>query len=159
MSAQDTPTSKHLDMAFVVEVSLCIFLVILFSWMFAHSYEWEIEAGLFPRLISSIGVLSALAYLGQLGWRKTKGGAGQAGRILDIPWSKVQGDSWAVKKTAIGVIAWALAFWFGIVLVGFHVAAPLYLYSQLVIYGNLKKWIAALGAGVCLLSIGGNHME
>ena len=153
MSAQDTPTTKRSDTAFVVEVSLCIFLIMVFGWMFAYSYEWEIEAGLFPRLVSSIGVVSVLAYLAQLSWQKVKGRDGPAGRILDIPWAKVEGDAQAVKKTAICVIAWALAFWAGIVLVGFHIAAPLYLYSQLVIYGNLKKWIAALGAGVCLLLI------
>ncbi|MFT5539994.1 MAG: hypothetical protein ACI82H_001520, partial [Alphaproteobacteria bacterium] len=30
MSAQDTPTSKRLDTAFVVEVSLCALLIVVF---------------------------------------------------------------------------------------------------------------------------------
>ena len=87
------------------------------------------------------------------GYAAQAGQAGRPQRFLDLPCAKVTGDSGSVKRAAFGIIAWAMAFWLGIVLVGFHVAAPLYLYCQLVIYGEVKKWIAALGAMVCLLII------
>jgi hypothetical protein len=145
MSDQDTsPAPKRLDTALAVEIGICVFLIVVFSWMFSHSYEWDIEAGLFPRLISGFGVASVLAYLAQITWQNLKGHAGRAGRILDIPWAKVSGDSGSVKRTAVGVIAWVLGFWLGIWFLGFHIAAPVYLYSQMVIYGNVSKWIAAL---------------
>jgi hypothetical protein len=98
MSDQDTsPAPKRLDTALAVEIGICVFLIAVFSWMFSHSYEWDIEAGLFPRLISGFGVASVLAYLAQITWQNLKGHAGRAGRILDIPWAKVSGDSGSVK--------------------------------------------------------------
>ena len=156
MSDQNTsPAPKHLDTAVLVEIGLCVVLFVVFGLMFTHSYEWEMEAGLFPRMISGFGMLAVLAYLAQIIWQNTKGQVGPARRILDIPWAKVAGDAGAVKRTAVGVIAWVLAFWLGIWILGFHIAAPVYLYSQMVIYGNIKKWIAALAAGVCLAIIVG----
>ena len=153
MDAEDTSRQKHINSAFVVEIAICVGLILVFTLMFVQSYEWELEAALFPRMISGIGVVSVLAYLGELAWHNLKGHDGRARRILDIPWAKVTGEAASTKKTAVGVIAWALAFWFGIVLVGFHIAAPIYLFYQMVIYGKVKKWIAALGGGVCLLFI------
>ena len=154
MKIQDNSSGpKRLNAALAVEFSICVFLIVVFCLMFAHSYDWEIEAGLFPRLISGFGVVSMLAYLVQIAWRNRKGKDGPAGRILDIPWAKVAGDSRSVRRTAIGVIAWALAFWLGIWVLGFHIAAPIYLCSQMVIYGGVKKWIAALGGAMCLLII------
>lgn len=142
---------RRVETSFVVETAICILLVVIFIAMFVNSLDWEIEAGLFPRIVSGFGVISVLAYLCQLVWQRRKGGAVTERRILDIPWAKVGGDQAAVKKQAFGVIAWAVAFWIGVVLVGFHVAAPLYLYSQLVIYGRVKRWVAVLGAGAGLI--------
>ena len=153
MKTPDRSAPKRFDKALTGEVGLCVFLIAVFTLMFVSSYDWEIEAGLFPRVISGLGLASVLAYLAQLIWRNLKGHGGPSQRILDIPWARVTGDSRSVKKAAFGIIAWAMAFWLGIVLVGFHVAAPLYLYAQMVIYGEVKKWIAALGAAVCLLII------
>jgi hypothetical protein len=154
MSSQGTSSaSRRLNSTLVVEIAICVLLIAIFCLMFVHTYEWEIEAGLFPRLISGLGMVSVLAYIAELVWKSIKGHDGPAQRILDIPWATVAGDARSVQMTAIGVIAWVLAFWIGIALVGFQIAAPLYLYSQLVVYGNIKKWIAALGAGVCLLLI------
>lgn len=151
MSKGNTAGSKRLNTTFVVEVGVCVFLTAVFTWMFLRTYDWTIEAGLFPRLISGIGIISVLAYFAQITWQNVTRRGAPDQRILDISWTEVSGDS--VKKTAVGVIAWALAFWLGVVLVGFHVAAPLYLFSQLVIYGGIKKWIAALAAVVCLMLI------
>lgn len=152
MNSEGTsPPPGRSNSALMMEIGLCAFLIAVFCLMFVRSFDWEIEAALFPRIISGLGVLSVLAYLAQLAWKKIKGHDGSTRRILDIPWVTIEGDSKTLKNTAIGVITWALIFWVGIVLVGFHIAAPLYLYSQLVIYGNVKKWMAALSGGVCLL--------
>jgi hypothetical protein len=148
-----SPRARRFAPAVIGEMILCLFLIGIFAMMFGQSYEWEIEAGLFPRMISGLGMLSVLAYLGQIVWRCLAGGRDSGRRILDIPWARVDGDARAIKKTALGVIAWALVFWAGIWMLGFHVAAPAYLYSQLVIYGEVKKWIAGLAAGVCLVVI------
>jgi hypothetical protein len=154
MSPQDTsPAPKRFDTGVLVEISICVFLIVVFLWMYAHSYEWEIEAALFPRMISGLGIVSVLAYLAQIIWRNRKGHDGRGRRILDIPWAKVAGDARSVQRKAIGVIAWSLGFWIGIWLVGFHIAAPVYLYSQMVIYGGVRKWVSALAAGVCLATI------
>ncbi|MDH3241636.1 MAG: hypothetical protein OEO83_13330 [Alphaproteobacteria bacterium] len=147
------PAPRRLDPALVVEALLCLSLIVIFALMYAETYEWEIEAGLFPRVIAGLGVLSAAAYLIQIVWQRVSGRGGAGGRILDIAWAKVDGDAREIKRTALGVIAWALAFWAGIWLLGFHIAAPVYLYGQLVIYGAVRKWIAALAAGGCLAVI------
>jgi len=153
MDEQKISRAGGANSAHLVETGICVTLVVMFCVMFFHSYEWEIEAGLFPRLISGFGVVSTLAYLAQLIWRNRMGESKSQRRILDIPWAKVSGDSSEVKRAATGIVVWALAFWLGVVLVGFHVAAPVYLYSQLVLYGKIKPWAAALGAGACLLFI------
>jgi len=147
------PASRRFDSALAVEALLCLLLIVIFALMYAETYEWEIEAGLFPRVIAGLGVFSAAAYLVQIVWQRLLGGGGSGGRILDIAWAKVDGDARAIKRTAVGVITWALAFWAGIWLLGFHIAAPLYLYSQLVIYGEVRKWVAVLAAGGCLAVI------
>lgn len=148
-----SPGGWRFDGPVIGEIILCLFLMTVFALMFDQSYDWEIEAGLFPRVISAFGVLAVLAYLIQIVWHRLSGADRAGQRILDIPWAKVDGDPRAIKKTALGVISWALAFWVGIWVVGFHIAAPAYLYFQLVIYGEVKKWVAGLAAGGCLLII------
>lgn len=154
MSEHDlSPLHRRLDAALLVEVALCLILLVIFVLMYAESYEWTIEAGLFPRVISGLGIFSVTAYLIQIVSQRLRGRADDGGRILDIAWAKVDGDPRAIKRTAVGVILWALAFWAGIWLLGFHIAAPIYLYSQLVIYGEVRKWIAALVGVACLAII------
>jgi len=150
----NTPSPpKHIDKAFKVELAICLCLAAVFGWMFYRSYEWDIEAALFPRLISSFGIVSILAYVSQITLQNLKGQDLKGGRILDIPWAKIGGDAWAVKRTATGVICSVLAFWLSIWVFGFHIAAPVYLYSQMVIYGGVRKWISAFSGVVCLLVI------
>jgi hypothetical protein len=153
MSDSRQPVSRRFDAALVMEALLCLLLIVIFAVMYAETYEWEIEAALFPRVIAGLGVFSAAAYLVQILWQWVLGRSSAGGRVLDIAWARVDGDARAIKRTAVGVIAWALAFWAGIWLLGFHIAAPVYLYSQLVIYGEVRKWIAVLAAGGCLAVI------
>jgi len=138
---------------YLVETIICLILIAVFAFMFVHSLDWGLEAGLFPRIVSGFGIASVAAYLLHLTWRRTRNSAAGARRILDIPWAKVEGDQAKLKKHAFGIIACAVAFWVAVVLVGFRVAAPAYLFSQLIIYGEVRPWIAALGAGLCLLLI------
>ncbi|MQA67354.1 MAG: hypothetical protein GEU76_15870 [Alphaproteobacteria bacterium] len=138
---------------YFVEATICVVLIVVFVFMFVHALEWSLEAGLFPRIVSGFGVASVSIYLCQLTWHRIRNSAAGARRILDIPWTKVGGDQTKLKKQAFGIVAWAVAFWLGVVLVGFHVAAPAYLFSQLIIYGEVRVWIAAVGAGLGLLLI------
>jgi hypothetical protein len=144
------PPPRRFDTATIVEIVLCLFLLVVFVLMYRESYEWTIQAGLFPRVVAGLGIFSVTAYMIQIFSQRFRGRDGGGGRILDIAWAKVDGDAREIKRTAIGVIAWALAFWAGIWLVGFHIAAPAYLYSQLVIYGEVRKWVAAVAAAACL---------
>jgi hypothetical protein len=117
------PAPRRIDPALVVEALLCLFLISIFVLMYVETYEWQIEAGLFPRVIAGLGVISATAYLAQIVWQRVTGRGGAGGRILDIAWAKVDGDARAIKRTAVGVIVWALTFWAGIWLLGFHIAS------------------------------------
>lgn len=146
-------TARGVNSTYVVEAVICVVLIGVFGFMFLHSLDWSVEANLFPRIVSGFGIFSVLLYLVQLTLRRLRNRIVDERRILDIPWAKVEGDQSALKKQAVGIIAWALAFWVAVVLVGFHVAAPVYLFSQLIIYGEVRIWVAALGAGICLLLI------
>jgi hypothetical protein len=150
---KNTLPPSHFKTAFKIEIGICFFLFTVFCWMFIHSHEWELEAALFPQMISGLGVLSVLAYLVQISWQHQKGSNQKRGRILDIPWANISDNSQSIKKNAIGIIFWAVSFWLGIWLLGFHIAAPLYLYFQMVLYGGVKKWVAALGGILCLIII------
>ena len=101
MSDQNTsPAPKHLDTAVLVEIGLCVVLFVVFGLMFTHSYEWEMEAGLFPRMISGFGMLAVLAYLAQIIWQNTKGRVGPARRILDIPCRFISIARWSFTVTS-----------------------------------------------------------
>lgn len=150
---RESPRKSSADFAFFGEMVIGSVLIAVFGYMFYHSLRWEEEAALFPRLIALVGIVFTTAYLVQQAWRRQRGEGGKTGRILDIGWTKVGAGSSDIKQIAVGSVASAGAFWIGIVLVGFHVAAPIYLYSQLVIFGKMKRWIAALGAGAILAVI------
>lgn len=146
-------TAPGVNSTYVVEAAICVALIGVFGFMFLHALDWSVEANLFPRIVSGFGIFSVLLYLVQLTFRRMRNRAMDERRILDIPWAKVEGDQTRLKKYACGIVAWALAFWVAVALVGFHVAAPAYLFSQLIIYGEARVWVAALGAGICLLLI------
>lgn len=137
---------------YIVEMVMGAFLVLVFVAMALQSLQWPREAAVFPRLISGLGILFTVLYMGQQ-WirhrRRTVQSQAQA-KVLDIPWAKVTADAAYVRRTALIAVASMLVFWAGIVLVGFHVAAPLYLYSQLVLLGGLRHWQALLSAAIIL---------
>lgn len=139
---------------FTIEMVIGLVLVGVFCFMFIHSLPWPEQAALFPRMISIGGALFTLAYMGQQIYARSRGIFGSDTRILDIPWARVE-DKSASRNIAFGVTASAVLFWIGIWLVGFHVAAPVYLFSQLMIYGKTKAWQAALGALFLLVVIVG----
>lgn len=136
-----------------VEMGICAVLMAVFAFMFIHAGQWPLETALFPRLISIFGFAATLTYLIQLIAESRGKKLAATRRILDVPWAKVTGDAAAIKRTALGVVASVALFWVGIVLVGFHVAAPLYLFSQLKVYGKTRTWTAALGAAAIFLVI------
>lgn len=147
------PGRMRLRSPFVGEAVIGSLIIAAFGFMLYHTYEWKEEAALFPRLISIVGISSTIAYLVQQGLIRKRGEPAKGGRILDIAWTRVESAPEYVKRAAWGSIASAVAFWLGVVLVGFHVAAPIYLYSQLVIFGKVKRWVAASGGAAIFAMI------
>lgn len=144
------PKERASARVLVVESMVGALLIAIFIAMFLYTFEWSQEAALFPRLISILGAVTTAAYIGQQVWMHWRGSAPQRGRVLDIAWTQVNADTSYVRKTALGSVGAMVAFWVGIVLVGFQIAAPIYLFSQLVIYGRLSARRAVICAIVIL---------
>lgn len=144
---------RYLNSVFLSEMIIGVILVVVFCLMFFQTREWPEQAALFPRLISIVGIVSTTAYLFQQIVKQSRHESIAANRILDVPWAKVTGDAAQIKRTAIGVIVSMAAFWLGIALIGFHASALIYLFSQLIIYGKMKAWLAALGAVIVVSGV------
>ena len=140
------PFRRFKNSVFLSEMTIGAVLIVVFGLMYIQTRAWPEQAALFPRLISIVGIVSTIAYLLQQFLLQLKDEEVIADRILDVPWAKVSGDAAEIKRTAIGVTAAMVAFWLGIALIGFHASVLIYMFSQLVIYGQMKIWAATLGS-------------
>jgi hypothetical protein len=150
---------ERINLPLLVEFFVLLLLLGVFVFMWIESADWPLGAALFPRLAAVLGVLAIIAFATQLLWRLRCSATFVEGRILDLPWSTGDTDARTVKQRAYVIVASIGGLWLGVWLVGFHVAIPVYLFSQLVLLGNCRWWSATLVALAALGIIIGVYDE
>ena len=143
----------------IAELMLLLLAFAIFVYMWIVSMEWELGAALFPRIAASLGMVAILAYGIQRVGELRHSARAQAGQILDLQWSTGDVEPAVLRRRAILIVASVIGLWVGIWLVGFHIAVPIYLFSQLKLFGDNRWWSAALVALVGLALIVGVYDE
>jgi len=151
--------NKRINWPLLVEFFVLLLLLGIFVFMWIESADWPLGAALFPRVAAALGALAIIAFATQLAWRLRNSETVVEGRILDLQWSTGDTDARTLKKRALIIMASIGALWLGVWLLGFHVAIPLYLFSQLVLLGNCRWWSATLVALAALGIIVGVYDE
>jgi hypothetical protein len=137
---------ERFSLPLFVEFVVLLLLLGIFIFMWVESAHWPLGAALFPRVAAVLGALAIIAFAIQLVWRLRSSATVVEGRILDLQWSTGDTDARTLKKRAFVIVASIGGLWLGVWLLGFHVAIPVYLFSQLVLLGNCRWWSATLVA-------------
>jgi hypothetical protein len=123
-------------------LALSAAIMLLAAWGVYAALDWPLKAKLFPLVI---GIpLFCLAGAEAL-W--TLFGRGYAGRAHDLTLSDDVPPEIARRRTAIAA-GWILGFFAAILLLGFPVAVPLFVFLYLVIQGGERRIFAALFSAV-----------
>jgi TctA family transporter len=139
--------SRVFTKRFVGEMGGTLVAMAFFVMMLLGSRGWPLDAALFPRLIAISGIAAALGFAVQRFFREWRVERHQPeARILDIPWASFEATHG--RWGGMIIVGSVIAFWVGVWLVGFHIAAPAYVLSQVLILGKVRWWWAVLGA-VC----------
>jgi hypothetical protein len=119
-------------------MSLCITLV--GAGVVVQALQWPFKAALFP-LIVGVPVF-LLALVDVLLTALEKGGTEHA--TVDFTFSGHE-DKMLVRKRTLSIFSWILGFFFLVILVGFPIAVPLFVFCYLKIEGR-EGWLVTLAA-------------
>jgi hypothetical protein len=130
----DTPTGTT-PRPPAVDLVLSLGLVALFATAFLAANEWSVRAGLFPRMVTGLGLALAVLHVVLLlvRWR-ADGAAEPTGTVeaddeadLDVEYifAHAGGRAWAAA------LGWIAAFFVGLYVLGLFVTAPLFALTYL----------------------------
>ena len=126
--------------------ALMSFMMIIISvGILVNSLKWPIRTALFPAIISiaSFLLFGAELYIALSG----KGESGQKGAATDVTFSE-DIDRSIANRRAFEFFLWIVSFALLILLLGFSMAVPLFVFSYLKFYGKEKWGISLLLAGM-----------
>ncbi|SOC49506.1 Tripartite tricarboxylate transporter TctB family protein [Blastococcus aggregatus] len=130
----------------VVDIVISLGLAALFGNAFWIATEWSERAGLFPRMVTLLGVALALLHVVMLLLR--------ARRAVPVVESRVDADdeaegdveyvfAHAGGRVWAGSLAWVAAFFVGLYVVGLFVTAPLFAFTYLKLSVR-RSWVFSL---------------
>jgi hypothetical protein len=144
----DTRVAVH-KRAFSTEVALEIVLITLcgalFSYMLAESFRVHPDVGRLPRIASAFGLVMLLLYTGHRIW--TWGHRTRRGQILDLGFDEAGLDRRTIVTRTLRVVVSTAALFAGVLVFGFHVTVPVYVFAYLVLWGRVP-WYWALAAAL-----------
>ncbi|HLN86686.1 MAG TPA: tripartite tricarboxylate transporter TctB family protein [Candidatus Limnocylindrales bacterium] len=108
------------------------------------SLGWPRRASLFPRLI---GLPLLLLALGEMILSARGGVDAKEGHAVDFEFSK-NIDPTVVKKRTLAIFLWVIGFLMMILLVGFPVAVPLFVFLYMKLGGG-EGWLLSITLTVC----------
>jgi hypothetical protein len=113
-----------------VDLVLTLGLLAVFAVAFLTATEWSVKAGLFPRLVTGLGVVLAVLHVVLLLLRSRTAGVApvtesveaddEADLDVEYVFAHAGGRAWAAA------LAWIASFFIGLYVVGLFVAAPLF---------------------------------
>lgn len=115
-------------------LALAVAVMVLAGWGIASAWTWPTKAALFPLVISIPLFLLAAA---EVAWVLL--GSPRQAAASDFKLSDHLPQNVALRRTAVAA-GWVLAFFAAIVLVGFGIAVPLFVFLYLKVQGR-EGWI------------------
>jgi hypothetical protein len=103
------------------------------------SWSWPFRTALFPRIIALPILFLALIELALSVWGSEREGEGHA---VDFQFTDTVEPALAMKRT-IAIIIWTLGFLALILLVGFPLAVPIFVFAYLKIAGG-ERWMITI---------------
>jgi len=122
-------------------MNLC--LAVIAAGVIITAIKWPFKTALFPMVIGVSVFLMAGAEL-FLGL-KERGGKAAKQSTLDFQLSEGMDAAVALRRTWVA-FGWIVGFFLLILLVGFSIAVPLFVFSYMKIYGK-EKWIISILMG------------
>jgi hypothetical protein len=127
----------------VVDIVLSLGLAALFANAFWIATEWSVRAGLFPRMVTGLGLILSLLHVALLLLRartpvpvveERVDADDEAEGDVEYVFAHASGRAWA------GSLAWIAAFFVGLYVVGLFVIAPLFALTYLR-FSVRRSWV------------------
>jgi hypothetical protein len=127
----------------VVDIVLSLVLAAVFANAFWIATEWSVKAGLFPRMVTGLGLILSLLHVALLLLRartpvpvveERVDADDEAEGDVEYVFAHASGRAWA------GSLAWIAAFFVGLYVVGLFVIAPLFALTYLR-FSVRRSWV------------------
>jgi hypothetical protein len=118
-------------------MSFC--LIVVAAGVAITSLKWPLKTALFPLIISLCVLILALTELLLNLFGKEK--ATKKGAQVDFKFSEDVDKEVALRRT-LAAFAWIMGFFVLILLFGFSIAVPLYVFLYVKLYGKERWWIS-----------------
>jgi hypothetical protein len=135
---------RRLSLEVVLEIMLIGMCAALFSYMLVESFRVHPDVGRLPRIASGVGWLTLALYTAHRAW--TWGHARGAGQIMDIGFDEEGLERRTVVGRTLRVVLSTAAFFVAILVFGFHISVPVYVFAYLFVWGKLRWYWALLAA-------------
>jgi hypothetical protein len=118
-------------------MSLAIMFVAV--WIIIAALRWPFKAALFPMVVGiPLFILSTLQFLKSAFYEKGRSKAA----TIDFKLSEME-DKALERKRTINIFLWILGFFFMVLLIGFPIAVPLFVFLYMKLHGK-EKWGVSL---------------
>ncbi|TQN40879.1 tripartite tricarboxylate transporter TctB family protein [Blastococcus colisei] len=152
-SAADQPRARR--RLPVVDLVVSLGLGALFANAFLISTDWSVRAGLFPRMVTGLGMALALLHVIMLVLRARTAAPAVEQRVdaddeaeedVEYVFAHAGGRAWA------GSLAWVAAFFVGLYVLGLFVTAPLFAFGYLR-FSVRRSWVFSLVYAVAVFAV------
>ena len=118
-------------------MSLAIMLIA--AGVVISALRWPFKAALFPAVVGfPLFILSAIQFVKSAFLAESYG----KGAVIDFKLSEME-DKALEKKRTVRIIFWILGFFFMVLLIGFPVAVPLFVFLYMKLQGK-EKWVTSV---------------
>lgn len=120
-------------------VLFSLFILLLVIWALYATRDWPIKTALYPRVVGvPLVLLAAAEFVLSLRGREPEDG----GRAMDVQFSTSASPEVAARRT-IATFAWLGGFFLSVILLGFSLAIPLFVFAYLKGQGR-ESWILSV---------------
>lgn len=139
----------------VVDIVISLGLVVLFGNALQIAFEYSERAGLFPRMVTSLGMALAVLHVVMLLARARRAVPVVEERVdaddeaevdVEYVFAHAGGRAWA------GSLAWVAAFFVGLYVFGLFVVAPLFAFGYLK-FSARRSWVFSLVYAITVFAV------